>query len=101
MSEDGDRQRFEYFMANLRHPEASYRWGAAQGLGRLGDLRAFEPLIDALNDEDWRVRFKAAWALGELGDRRALPALRRLSRDPVETVRDSAEKAAERILMQL
>jgi HEAT repeat protein len=101
MSREGDRQRFEYFMANLSHPEASYRWGAAQGLGRLRDIRALDPLLDALHDEDWRVRFKAAWALGELGDRRALPALRRLSRDPSETVRDSAEKAAERILMRL
>ncbi|MBT8507647.1 hypothetical protein AZH53_04340 [Methanomicrobiaceae archaeon CYW5] len=88
-------------MANLHHPEASYRWGAAQGLGRLGDLRALDPLLEAVHDDDWRVRFKAAWALGELGDRRALPALRRLARDPVETVRDSAEKAAERILMRL
>ena len=88
-------------MQNLHHPEASYRWGAAQGLGRLRDLRALEPLLGALSDEDWRVRFKAAWALGALGDRSALPALRRLSRDPSETVRDSAAKAAERILMQL
>ena len=101
MSGTADEQRFDYFMRNLRHPEAPFRWGAAQGLGRLRDLRALEPLLDTLNDEDWRVRFKAAWALGELGDRRALPALRRLSRDPSETVRDSAQKAAERILMRL
>jgi len=71
-------------MADLHHPEASCRYGAAQGLGRLRDPGAQEPLIAALGDEDWRVRFKAAWTLGELGDRRALAALRRLSRDPSE-----------------
>jgi HEAT repeat protein len=86
------------FIENLGHPEAVYRWGAAEGLGRLGDPGSAEYVVPLLADSDWRVRLKAAWALGRIGDTKALPALMRLMRDDErEIVQDMAREAVQAI----
>jgi HEAT repeat protein len=91
-------RRLALFIENLDHPDAPYRWGAAEALGRMGDPRAVEALIPLLGDPDWRVRLKAAWALGRIGDARAAPHLNRLARDESEAVRDMAKEAAQELL---
>lgn len=91
-------RRFALFIENLAHPDAPYRWGAAEALGRMEDKRAVEALIPLLGDPDWRVRLKSAWALGRIGDARAAPHLNRLSRDESEAVRDIAKEAVQEIL---
>jgi HEAT repeat protein len=85
-------------MAHLDHPEAPYRWGAAEALGKMADPRAVEALIPLLGDPDWRVRMKTAWALGRIGDARAAPYLNRLARDESEAVRDMAKEAVQELL---
>ena len=84
---------FDYYIRNLDHEEAPYRWGGAEGLGRLKDERAVDLLIPLLADPDWRVRLKTAWALGQIGDERALPSLRQRMRDENDDVREMAREA--------
>jgi HEAT repeat protein len=93
-------KRLALFIENLGHPEAPYRWGAAEALGRMEDPRAVEALIPLLSDPDWRVRMKTAWALGRIGDARAAPYLHRLARDESEAVRDMAKEAVQELLKQ-
>jgi HEAT repeat protein len=93
-------RRFALFIENLDHPDAPYRWGAAEALGKMEDPRAVEALIPLLGDPDWRVRLKAAWALGRIGDARAAPHLQRLARDESEAVRDMAKEAVQELLKQ-
>jgi hypothetical protein len=91
-------KRLALFMEHLDHPEAPYRWGAAEALGKMEDPRAVEALIPLLGDPDWRVRMKTAWALGRIGDARAAPHLNRLARDESEAVRDMAKEAVQELL---
>lgn len=93
-------KRRSLFMENLNHPEAPYRWGAAEALGRMQDQEAVDALIPLLGDPDWRVRMKAAWALGRIGDAKAAPYLNRLARDESEAVRDMAKEAMHELLKQ-
>jgi HEAT repeat protein len=93
-------KRRALFMENLDHPEASYRWGAAEALGRMEDPEAVDALIPLLGDPDWRVRMKAAWALGRIGDPKAAPYVNRLARDESEAVRDMAKEAMQELLRQ-
>jgi HEAT repeat protein len=51
----------------------------------------------ALNDKDDELREYAAHALGELKEELALPALEKLSQDPVASVRAAATKAIRKI----
>ncbi|MDG6256224.1 MAG: HEAT repeat domain-containing protein [Methanomicrobiaceae archaeon] len=100
--DDGEKTRQErrraFFLNNLDHPEAPYRWGAAEALGRMEDPEAVDALIPLLHDPDWRVRVKAAWALGRIGDARAAPYVNRLARDESEAVRDMAKEAMQQLL---
>jgi HEAT repeat protein len=87
------KKLFEYYIGNLRHEEAPYRWGAAEGLGRLKDEGAIDHLIPLLDDPDWRVRLKTVWALGQIGEERALPFLQQRMRDERDDVREMAKEA--------
>ncbi|MBP2144935.1 HEAT repeat protein [Methanofollis sp. W23] len=93
------------FLGNLDHERPEFRWGAAEALGRLGDMRAVEPLIRALEDDpDPRVRKKAAWALGQLGDLRAqrplLVALGDRDDDVQEIAGEALEVLKRKLLLQ-
>jgi len=91
-------KRRALFVKNLDHPEAPYRWGAAEALGRMEDPGAVDALIPLLRDPDWRVRMKAVWALGRIGDAKAAPYIHRLARDESEAVRDMAKEAMQELL---
>lgn len=90
-------ERIMHFRQHLTHSEASYRWGAAEALGRLGAEEAVDDLIPLLADPDWRVRLKAAWALGRLGDVSIQPWLIRLMRDEYDAVQEIAREAVQEI----
>lgn len=94
------QEKIAIFLANLNHPDAVYRWGAAEALGRIGDERVVDALIVALKDTDWRVRMKAAWSLGQIGEPRSLPHLMRLMRDENETVQEMARESVTAIQRQ-
>jgi HEAT repeat protein len=71
---------------------------AAYALREIGDERAVEPLISLLNRLTTSpLRAAVANALGSLGDERALPALKRLTEDENNRVRNTALGAVFRI----
>ena len=51
----------------LNDQEMAVRKGAAEALGKIGDLLAQMPLIKKLNDKEWEVRQAAVLALGQIG----------------------------------
>jgi len=62
-------------LAALKDSDSDVQSGAAQALGKLGDVRAVEPLLAKLKDinsDPWRV---AARALSALGEKRAVDTL--------------------------
>ena len=59
----------------LKDRDQWVRRGAAQALGRIGDVEAIEPLIVVLKDTKVDASAAAASALGEIGDVRAVQAL--------------------------
>jgi HEAT repeat protein len=80
-------------MEQLTDKRASQRWGAAEGLGRLGDPKAVPPLVGLLRDPHAFVRWAAAQALGQVGGETPIPLLLPLLEDPDRLVRRSAVDA--------
>ncbi len=73
------------------------RSGAAESLGKLGDVRAVDPLINTLKDEDKRVRRNAVKALGKLGDVRAVDPLINTLKDEDKHVRRNVAEALDKL----
>jgi hypothetical protein len=72
------------------------RWEFVRTMVRIGPA-AVPGLLAAINDDDAELREYAAHALGEIKEMLALPALEKLIKDPVASVREAATKAMERI----
>jgi HEAT repeat protein len=115
----------EALAAAVQHPTQDVRIRAALELSRFKDTRALPGLIEAqrawqlrwefvrtivpfgsvavpglvaaLNDDDGELREYAAHALGELKEGLALPALEKLTQDPVASVRTAATKAIQKV----
>jgi HEAT repeat protein len=81
----------------LENGDWEVRRGAAQALGKVGDVRAVEPLSGALQDEHSRLRETAAQALGEIGDARAVKPLIGALRDEDVEMRWRAAQALGRL----
>lgn len=69
-------------IAALRHPDATIRVAAAQGLGRALSPSGLAPLLGAMSDGDTRVRAAAATSLRAMPADALLPALAARWRDP-------------------
>jgi HEAT repeat protein len=83
----------EPLIAALKSEKSRARAGAAEALGRIGDVRAVEPLIAALEDKIANVRSWAAKALGEIKDFRAVEPLIEALQDESTHVRSWAAEA--------
>ncbi len=83
----------EGLLWQLRGETAGRRWGAAEGLGQLGDPRALPALVEALRDPHAFVRWAAAQAIGQIGEQRAVSLLLPLLQEKDPLVRRSAVDA--------
>lgn len=70
---------------------------SASALGKIRDPRAVNSLINLLDDEKDQVRQYAVKALGMIGDDKTLPYLKKMEKDSIYYVRDSAEIAIKKI----
>jgi len=76
---------------------AFVREGAAEALGKIGDIRAMEPLISALKDEYEYIRLAAASALGHIGDAQAVEPVISGLKDEHRLVREAVVGALSNI----
>lgn len=79
----------------LENGDGNIRRGAAETLGKIGDVRAVSALIHALKDEDDNVRCAAAEAVGRIGDVAAVAALKVAFMDRNYRVHRAIDKALE------
>ncbi|MFQ5569504.1 MAG: HEAT repeat domain-containing protein [Rhodothermales bacterium] len=87
------RGRVKPLIRALKHKNYKVARGAAEALGKLGDMQAFDSLIRALADRRTVVRIAAADALAKLGDVRAVDPLIELLRANEWQVRPVAAQA--------
>jgi HEAT repeat protein len=94
-------RRVRFFLIKaLRDREASVRAAAAEALGRSRDRRVARSLFRLVEDGNQRVQFAAVRALASTGGPSALPILTQLLSHRSKKIRNSAEWAATRILLE-
>lgn len=74
---------------------------ALLGLCRAGEEDAFLRLGELAWHADPPMRRSAAWAMGETGDLQFLATLEKLAQDPVDTVRERAEKSRQKLAAKI
>ena len=65
---DRDENNFRVLIRQLRDQNSTFRWKAAEALGKARDPRAVGPLVALLKDPERDVQWIAAMALGKIGD---------------------------------
>jgi HEAT repeat protein len=80
-------------LVEMNSERASERWGAAEGLGQIGDPLALPALVKALWDPHAFVRWTAADAIGQIGTEKAISLLLPLLQEEDPLVRRSAVDA--------
>ncbi|MBN2371993.1 MAG: HEAT repeat domain-containing protein [Vicinamibacteria bacterium] len=94
-------RRVRSFLIKALHDrEAAVRAAAAESLGRSRDRRVARSLFRLVEDASHRVQFAAARALANTGGPSALPILTQLLSHRSRKIRNAAEWAATRILLE-
>lgn len=84
-------------MQQAHAADAFVRGLAVTILGEIGSEEAVPLIAPAMMSDNAKLRLQAAEALGNLGDAKGLPSLYQAVNDPVESVREAAQNAIERI----
>ena len=72
---DLDEKNFWVIVRQLKDNNSTFRWKAAESLGRICDPRAVVPLIELMKDPVPEVQWVAAQSLGKCHDARAVEPL--------------------------
>jgi HEAT repeat protein len=100
LNEDSGGGARALLIADLTHPDAAIRLGAAWSLLPTRDPRIVDPLVRLLYHPEGPIAASAARALGEAGDRRAIPGLEALRAHSDPAVRHAAQEALDRLRPQ-
>jgi HEAT repeat protein len=87
---DLDEKNFWVIVRQLNDNNSTFRWKAAESLGRICDPRAVVPLIELMKDPVPEVQWVAAQSLGKCHDSRSVEPLIGYLRDSDRWVRQGA-----------
>ncbi len=93
----GSSSGYQLAVAQANSDNVFVRGTAITVLGHIGSEEAVPLIATASAHENAKLRLLTAEAFGNLGDAKGLPSLYQAMNDPVESVRQAAQKAIEKI----